>query len=110
MTDYSAEELIPKVGETQTEEKKSGLTEDIKEYKSHSNNLTKAQLFDQVYQQEQWTYLQEHGHIMDSAYKKRLKGKLITMISKGDIYINEVGKLIVRKGTNKTQAKKKKRK
>jgi hypothetical protein len=47
---------------------------------------------------------------MDSAYKKRLKGKLITMISKGDIYINEVGKLIVRKGTNKTQAKKKKRK
>ena len=79
----------------------SRVEEDIKNQKAFTTNKIKANIFDTLFEQEQQIYFNEHKHIMPSQEKRRLKKLLIKKISKGDIYINKVGKLIIRKGKNK---------
>lgn len=79
----------------------SRVEEDIKNQKAFTANKIKANIFDTLFEQEQQIYFNEHKHIMPSQEKRRLKKLLIKKISKGDIYINKVGKLIIRKGKNK---------
>lgn len=88
---------VPKVDTS----KRNSVKEDIKEQKVHEQNKMKAAIFDTVFNNELQLYFDEHKHIMPSTERRRLKAILIKKISKGDIYINKVGKLIIRKGKNK---------
>jgi len=88
---------VPKVDTS----KRNSVKEDIKEQKVHEQNKMKAAIFDTVFNNELQMYFDEHKHIMPSTERRRLKAILIKKISKGDIYINKVGKLIIRKGKNK---------
>lgn len=88
---------VPKIDTS----KRNSVKEDIKEQKAHEQNKMKAAIFDTVFNNELQLYFDEHKHIMPSKERKRLKAILIKKISKGDIYINKVGKLIIRKGKNK---------
>ena len=80
---------------------KTSVKEDIKNQKAFEKNKLKANIFNTLFENEQQLYFDEHKHIMPSKEKKRLKAILIKKISNGDIYMNEVGKLIIRKGKNK---------
>ena len=88
---------VPKIDTS----KRNSVKEDIKEQKAHEQNKMKAAIFDTVFNNELQLYFDEHKHIMPSKERKQLKAILIKKISKGDIYINKVGKLIIRKGKNK---------
>jgi len=77
------------------------VRQDIEAQKVHSKNKIKANIFDTLFSAELQRYYDEHKHIMPSNEKRRLKSILIKKIDKGDIYINKVGKLIIRKGKNK---------
>lgn len=88
---------VPKIDTS----KRNSVKEDIKEQKTHDHNKIKAAIFDAIFNNELQMYFDEHKHIMPSRERKRLKAILIKKISKGDIYINKVGKLIIRKGKNK---------
>lgn len=77
------------------------VKKDIEDQKAHSKNKIKANIFDTLFSAELQRYYDEHKHIMPSNEKRRLKSILIKKIDKGDIYINKVGKLIIRKGKNK---------
>lgn len=88
---------VPKVDTS----KRNSVKEDIKEQKVHEQNKMKAAIFDTVFNNELQLYFDEYKHIMPSTERRRLKAILIKKISKGDIYINKVGKLIIRKGKNK---------
>lgn len=81
--------------------KTSKVQEDIKEQKAFEKNKLKAAIFDSLFENEQQLYFNEHKHIMPSKEKKRLKSILIKKISNGDIYMNKVGKIIIRKGRNR---------
>ena len=92
------DENVPKLD---TSPKTSKVQEDIKEQKAYERNKLKANIFNTLFENEQQMYFNEHKHIMPSKEKKRLKAILIKKISDGDIYMNKVGKLIIRKGKNR---------
>lgn len=85
----------------QTEEQRALMEQEVKEYKKTQQAKLKASLFDYVFANEQQAYFDEHKHIMTGKEKKRLKAILIKKIDKGDIYIDKVGKIKIRKGSNK---------
>ena len=91
---YQVDDNTPKL-------KTNSVQEDIKNQKTFSSNKLKADIFNTLFAQEQQTYFDNHKHVMPSQEKRRLKKILIRKISNGDIYINKVGKLIIRKGKNK---------
>jgi len=79
----------------------SSVKDDISAQKAYNKNKIKADIFNTLFANEQQLYFNEHKHVMPSAEKRRLKAILIKKIDKGDIYVNKVGKLIIRKGKNK---------
>lgn len=91
---YQVDDNTPKL-------KTNSVQEDIKNQKTFTSNKIKANIFDTLFEQEQQIYFDNHKHVMPSQEKRRLKKILIRKISNGDIYINKVGKLIIRKGKNK---------
>lgn len=80
---------------------KNPVKDDIEEYKQTTKDKEKAALFDYLFSNETQAYFDEHKHVMPSKEKRRLKSILIKKISRGDIYINKVGKIVIRKGKNK---------
>lgn len=97
------QETLSKIGteSSDVDFKINPVKEDIKEYKQTSKDKEKAALFDHIFANELQVYFDEHKHVMSGKEKRRLKSILIKKISNGDIYINNVGKIIIRKGKNK---------
>lgn len=79
----------------------SSVKDDIAAQKAYNKNKIKADIFNTLFANEMQLYFDEHKHVMPSDEKRRLKSILIKKINKGDIYVNKVGKLIIRKGKNK---------
>lgn len=86
------------------------IFEDIAGFKEEKIQSVKDQLFEKVYENELLAFFQEHHRMMNRHEKKATEKSIIKMISKGLIYVNDIGKIIMRKPNNTSSKKKKKRK
>lgn len=89
---------------------KQSIFEDIAGFKEEKIQSVKDQLFEKVYENELLAFFQEHHRMMNRHEKKATEKSIIKMISKGLIYVNDIGKIIMRKPNNTSSKKKKKRK
>ena len=86
------------------------IFEDIAGFKEEKIQSVKEQLFEKVYENELLAFFQEHHRMMNRHEKKATEKSIIKMISKGLIYVNDIGKISMRKPNNTSSKKKKKRK
>ena len=85
------------------------IFKDIAWFKEEKIKSLKEQLFDKVYENELLAFFQEHHRMMNRQEKKSTEKTIKKMISKGLIYVNDIGKIIVRKSNGNTPSKKKKK-
>ena len=85
------------------------IFEDIAGFKEEKIQSVKDQLFEKVYENELLAFFQEHHRMMNRQEKKATEKTIRKMISKGLIYVNDIGKIIVRKSNGNTPSKKKKK-
>ena len=83
--------------------------EDIAGFKEEKIQSVKDQLFEKVYENELLAFFQEHHRMMNRQEKKSTEKSIRKMISKGLIYVNDIGKIVVRKSNGNTPSKKKKK-
>lgn len=96
-----------------TEETISGnesLTDDLVSYNESKIASMKEQLFERVFENELVAFYQENHRFANHSERKLISRTVEKMIGKGQIYINEIGKIVVRKGSNKTNPTKKRKK
>ena len=85
------------------------IFEDIAGFKEEKIQSVKEQLFEKVYENELLAFFQEHHRMMNRQEKKMTEKTIKKMISKGLIYVNDIGKIVVRKSNGNTPSKKKKK-
>ena len=85
------------------------IFEDIAGFKEEKIQSVKDQLFEKVYENERLAFFQEHHRMMNRQEKKSTEKSIRKMISKGLIYVNDIGKIVVRKSNGNTPSKKKKK-
>lgn len=85
------------------------IFEDIAGFKEEKIQSVKDQLFEKVYENELLAFFQEHQRMMNRQEKKMTEKTIRKMISKGLIYVNDIGKIVVRKSNGNTPSKKKKK-
>ena len=85
------------------------IFEDIAGFKEEKIKSVKEQLFEKVYENELLAFFQEHHRMMNRHEKNATEKTIRKMISKGLIYVNDIGKIIVRKSNGTTPAKRKKK-
>ena len=85
------------------------IFEDIAGFKEEKIKSLKEQLFDKVYENELLAFFQEHHRMMNRQEKKMTEKTIKKMISKGLIYVNDIGKIVDRKSNGDTPSKKKKK-
>lgn len=85
------------------------IFEDIAGFKEEKIQSVKDQLFEKVYENELLAFFQEHHRMMNRQEKKSTEKSIRKMISKGLIYVNDIGKIVVRKSNGNTPSKKKKK-
>ena len=85
------------------------IFEDIAGFKEEKSQSVKDQLFEKVYENELLAFFQEHHRMMNRQEKKSTEKSIKKMISKGLIYVNDIGKIVVRKSNGNTPSKKKKK-
>ena len=85
------------------------IFEDIAGFKEEKIQSVKDQLFEKVYENELLAFFQEHHRMMNRQEKKSTEKSIRNMISKGLIYVNDIGKIVVRKSNGNTPSKKKKK-
>lgn len=86
------------------------IFEDIAGFKEEKIQSVKEQLFEKVYENELLAFFQEHHRMMNRQEKKSTEKSIRKMISKDLIYVNDIGKIAMRKPNNTSSKKKKKRK
>ena len=85
------------------------IFEDNAEYKEEKIHSVKDKLFEKVYENELLAFFQEHHRMMNRQEKKSTEKSIRKMISKGLIYVNDIGKIVVRKSNVNTPSKKEKK-
>lgn len=85
------------------------IFEDIAGFKEEKIQSVKEQIFEKVYENELLAFFQEHHRMMNRQEKKMTEKTIKKMISKGLIYVNDIGKIVVRKSNGDTPSKKKKK-
>ena len=85
------------------------IFEDIAGFKEEKIQSVKDQLFEKVYENELLAFFQEHHRMMNRQEKKSTEKSIRKMISKSLIYVNDIGKIVVRKSNGNTPSKKKKK-
>lgn len=86
------------------------VAEDIFKLNETRTASMREQLVDKVLENEMLGFFQEHNRFMNSKERKVTRKSIEKMVAKGQIYINDVGKMVVRKGSNVTPPKKKRKK
>ena len=85
------------------------ICEDIAGFKEEKIQSVKEQIFEKVYENELLAFFQEHHRMMNRQEKKVTEKTIKKMISKSLIYVNDIGKIVVRKSNGNTPSKKKKK-